>query len=63
VIENEDYRTATAGLTPDADLLDVLRAAGNIVLAAEAVVAASKQAEAAARTAVATAMSATGCLR
>jgi hypothetical protein len=55
------YRTATAGLVPDADLLDVFRAAGNIVLAAEAIAAASKQAEAAARAALASAMAETGC--
>jgi hypothetical protein len=39
------YRTATAALTPDADLLEVLRAAAGIVLAAEAIAAAGKQAE------------------
>jgi hypothetical protein len=55
------YRTAATALTPDADLLDVFRAAGNIVLAAEAITAASKQAEATARTALASAMVETGC--
>jgi hypothetical protein len=55
------YRTAAAALTPGADLLDVLRAAGNIVLAAEAIAAASKQAETAARAALANAMVETGC--
>ena len=54
------YRSATAGLAPDADLLDVLRAAGNVVLAAEAIVSASKQAEAAARTALASTLMDTG---
>ena len=47
------YRTACAGLTPDADLLAVLRAAGGIVLAAEAITAEGKQTEAAARAAMA----------
>jgi hypothetical protein len=53
------YRTACAGLGPDADLL-VLRAAGSIVLAAEAIVAASKQAETAARAALAQTLMDTG---
>jgi hypothetical protein len=51
------YRTATAALVPDADLL---RAAGNTVLAAEAIAAASKQAEAAARAALAQTLMDTG---
>jgi Siphovirus Gp157 len=55
------YRTATSGLAPDADLLDVLRAAGNIALAAEAIAAASKEAETAARSALAQAMTEVGC--
>jgi hypothetical protein len=55
------YRTAYAGLAPDADLLDTLRAAGAIVLAAEAIAAASKQVEATARAALAQAMCETGC--
>jgi hypothetical protein len=55
------YRAAAAALAPAADLLDVLRAAGSIVLAAEAITAASKNAEAAARTALASAMAETGC--
>jgi hypothetical protein len=55
------YRTAWAALTPDADLLEILRAAGGIVLAAELIAAAGKQAEAAARAALAQAMSETGC--
>ncbi|HEY2617708.1 MAG TPA: siphovirus Gp157 family protein [Acetobacteraceae bacterium] len=55
------YRTARAGLTPDADFLEILRAAGGIVLAAEAIVAAAKQVEATARTALASCMSDTGC--
>jgi hypothetical protein len=55
------YRTASAALAPDADLLDVLRAVGGIVLAAEAIVAAGKQLETAARTALASCMSETGC--
>jgi Siphovirus Gp157 len=54
------YRTACAALAPDADLLDALRAAGNVVLAAEAIVAASKQAEAAARAALAQTLMDTG---
>ena len=55
------YRSACAGLAAGADLLDVLRGAGDIVLAAEAIVAASRQAEAAARAALANAMAETGC--
>ena len=55
------YRTASAALTPDADLLEVLRAAAGIVLAAEAIVAAGKQVEVTARAALATCMSDTGC--
>ena len=56
------YKAASAGLKPDADLLDVLRAAGEVVLAAEAIVAAGKQLEAAARAALAaTCMSDIGC--
>jgi hypothetical protein len=55
------YRTAYAGLASDADLLDVLRAAGGLVLAAEAIVAASKQVEATARAALASCMAETGC--
>ena len=47
------YRTAAADLSPDADLLDVFRVTGNIVLAAEAITAASKSAEATARAALA----------
>jgi hypothetical protein len=54
------YRTAAAALAPDTDLLEVLRAAGNIVLAAEAITAASKQAEATARAALAQALMDTG---
>jgi Siphovirus Gp157 len=55
------YRAGVAGLAPDADLLDMLRAAGEIVLAAEAIVAASKGVAAVARTALAQALSETGC--
>jgi hypothetical protein len=55
------YRIAWASLTPDADLLDALRAAGSIVLAAEAIAEASKQLEATARTALASCMAETGC--
>jgi hypothetical protein len=55
------YRTARVGLTPDANLLEILRAAGGIVLAAEAIVAAGKQVEATARTALAQTMTETGC--
>jgi hypothetical protein len=55
------YRAATAALTPDADLLDALRAAGSIVLAAASITDAAKQAEAAARAALASAMVETGC--
>lgn len=54
------YRAACAALTPDADRLDALRAAGNIVLAAEAIVTASKSAEAAARAALASTLVDTG---
>jgi hypothetical protein len=55
------YRSACAGLAAGADLLDVLRGAGDIVLAAEAIADAAKQAETAARAALAQAMSETGC--
>jgi hypothetical protein len=55
------YRAAHATLASDADLLEILRAAGGIVLAAEAITAASKQIEASARAALAQAMSETGC--
>jgi Siphovirus Gp157 len=54
------YRTAYAGLAPNADLLDMLRAAGGLVLAAEAIVAASKQVEATARTTLAQTLMDTG---
>ena len=54
------YRTAYAGLAPDADLLDVLRATGGLVLAAEAIVAASKQVEATARSTLAQTLMDTG---
>jgi hypothetical protein len=54
------YRAAAAALSPDADLLDVLRAAGSIVLAAEAIATAGKQAEATARAALAQALMDTG---
>jgi hypothetical protein len=57
----EAYRTARAALTPDADLLEILRAAGGIVLAAEAITTAAKQLEATARAALASCMSDTGC--
>jgi hypothetical protein len=57
----EAYRAARAGLTSDADLLEILRAAGGIVLAAEAITAASKQVETTARAAMANCMSETGC--
>jgi hypothetical protein len=55
------YRTAWSALAADTDLLDVLRAAGSLVLATEAIVTASKQVEATARTALAQTMSETGC--
>lgn len=55
------YRAATSDLTTGADLLDVLKGAASIVLAAEAIVSASKQAEAAARVALASCMAETGC--
>ena len=55
------YRTAYAGLAPDVDLLDVLRAAGGLVLAAEAIVTACKQVEATARSALTSCMVETGC--
>jgi hypothetical protein len=54
------YRTARAALTPDADLPEILRAAGGIVLAAEAIVAASKQVETTARAALASTLLDTG---
>jgi hypothetical protein len=54
------YRSACADLAPATDLLDVLRAAGSIVLAAEAIADAAKQAEAAARAALAQALTDTG---
>jgi hypothetical protein len=54
------YRTARSGMAAEADLLDVLRAAGGIVLAAEAITAAAKQLEAAARTALASTLLDTG---
>jgi hypothetical protein len=55
------YRAAYAGLSASTDLLEVMRAAGSLVLAAESIVVASKQAEATARSALAQAMSETGC--
>jgi len=55
-----EYRAATAGLAATVDLLDVLRGAGDIVLAAESIAAAAKQAEAAARAALANALMDTG---
>jgi hypothetical protein len=55
------YRTARSGLNASTDLLDVLRAAGSIVLATEAITAAAKHAEATARAALANCMSETGC--
>jgi hypothetical protein len=54
------YRSAWAALTTSTDLLDVLRAAGDIVLAAEAVVAASKHVEATARATLAQSLMDTG---
>ena len=54
------YRSACAGLAAGADLLDVLRGAGDIVLAAEAITAASKQAEVAARATLAQTLMDTG---
>lgn len=55
------YRAAHVRLTPEADLLDALRAAGGMVLAAEAIVAAAKQVETNARATLAHAMAETGC--
>jgi hypothetical protein len=55
------YRAAYAGLSASTDLLEVMRAAGSLVLAAESIVAASKQAEVTARTALANCMAETGC--
>jgi hypothetical protein len=55
------YRAAYADLGASSDLLEVMRAAGNLVLAAESIVAASKQAEATARAALASCMAETGC--
>jgi hypothetical protein len=54
------YRTACTDLAAGPDLLDVLRAAGNIVLAAESIAAAAKQAEATARAALARTLMDTG---
>jgi hypothetical protein len=54
------YRTAWAALTPDADLLEILRAAGGLALAAEAIVAAGKQVEATARSTLAQTLMDTG---
>jgi hypothetical protein len=55
------YRAAYAGLSASTDLLEVMRAAASLVLAAESIVAASKQAEATARSALASCMAETGC--
>jgi hypothetical protein len=55
------YRAAWSELTTSTNLLDVLRAAGSIVLAAEAIHTAAKAAEATARTALAETMQETGC--
>ena len=54
------YRTTWSELTADTDLLDALRAAGGLVLAAEAIVAASKQLEATARSTLAQTLLDTG---
>jgi hypothetical protein len=54
------YRTAWSAIAADADLLDTLRAAGELVLAAEAIITASKQVEATARTALAQTLMDTG---
>jgi len=55
------YRTAHAALTASCDLLDTMRAAGSLVLAAAAIEAAAKHAEATARAALAQAMDEVGC--
>ena len=55
------YRNAHAALIASDDLLDVLRAAGELVLAAESIVAASKHVEATARSSLASCMAETGC--
>ena len=55
------YRSAYAGLAPDADLLDIMKAIGSIALAAEAIVAAAKHAESVARSSLAQTMAETGC--
>jgi Siphovirus Gp157 len=54
------YKAAHIQLAAEADLLDALRAAGELVLAAEAIVAAGKQVEATARAAMAQALMDTG---
>jgi hypothetical protein len=54
------YRAASAGLRSDADLLDMLRSAGALVLAAEAIVAAGKHVEVTARAALASTLMDTG---
>jgi hypothetical protein len=54
------YRAAYAGLSASTDLLEVMRAAGSLVLAAESIVEASKQVEATARSALAQTLMDTG---
>jgi hypothetical protein len=55
------YRSAWATLTVSTDLVDAMRAVGELTLAAEAITAAAKHVEATARTALANCMSDTGC--
>jgi hypothetical protein len=52
----QQYRSAYAGLAPDADLLDVMKAVGELVIASEAIVAAAKHAESVARSSLAQAL-------
>jgi hypothetical protein len=55
------YRSAYAALAPDADLLVIMRAVGELALAAADIAAAAKQVETTARNALAQTMSETGC--
>jgi hypothetical protein len=55
------FRAAWAALSVSTDLVDTMRAAGSIALAAEAIAAAAKHAESVARSALAACMADTGC--
>jgi hypothetical protein len=56
----QQYRSAYAGLAPDADLLEVMKAVGELVIASEAISAAAKHAESVARSSLAQALMDTG---